>query len=109
MEKEVLAVLVNARKVVSYLCDSRKDFWMQIKIPSSAIPANGLYLQHFRKTAPRKLTSTSPAYTEEELNAVLNAIDLQNGAELIQPVVIHPSAIIHPSAKLGPNVNEQIK
>lgn len=104
LESQVLSNLVNSRQVVSFACDPKTDFWMQIKTPSSVIPANMAYLQYFRRMSPKKLTATSPAYTGEEMNAMLKDLELNTGAELIQPVVIHPSAIIHPSAKLGPNV-----
>lgn len=102
IEKDVLTLLVSSKKLFAYVCEPKRDFWMQIKTPTAAIPANKLYLQHFRRTAPRKLSTSSPRYTDEEVAAL--EIDTLKSAELIQPVIIHPTAIVHPTAKIGPNV-----
>lgn len=102
IEKDLLCLLVASNKLFAYVCDPRKDFWMQIKTPTAVIPANKLYLQHFRRTQPRKLSMTSPRYADFE-NADVQTEPLET-AELIQPVIIHPTAVIHPTAKIGPNV-----
>jgi mannose-1-phosphate guanylyltransferase len=62
LEQDVLSLLANSKKLYSYVCDSKKDFWMQIKTPTAAILANKAYLQHFNKNAPKKLSLTSPVY-----------------------------------------------
>ncbi|KAJ3080313.1 hypothetical protein HK102_003143 [Quaeritorhiza haematococci] len=102
LEQDVLALLVASQKLYAHVCHPTKDFWMQIKTPTSAIPANRAYLQHFRKTAPRRLSVSTPKnFNLEELAQMVNE---PAGPVLIQPVTIHPTAVIHPTAKIGPNV-----
>ena len=62
LEQDVLSLLANSKKLFAYVCDPKRDFWMQIKTPTAAILANKAYLQHFSKTAPRKLSLTSPRF-----------------------------------------------
>lgn len=57
-------------------------------ICSSAVPANALYLDSYRKSNSSLLTKKTP-----------------NTADIVEPVYIHPSARIDPSAKIGPNVS----
>ena len=100
LEQDVLSLLTADKKLYAYVCHPARDFWMQIKTGSSAIPANKLYLQWFIKNAPRRLSMAPRA----SVDVVDSPID-DNAAEVIQPAYIHPTAIIHPSAKLGPNVS----
>ncbi|KAJ3292961.1 hypothetical protein HK104_004886 [Borealophlyctis nickersoniae] len=97
LEQDVLSLLTADKKLYAYVCHPTKDFWMQIKTGSSAIPANRMYLQHFKSHAPRRL-STAPKRSMDDST-------VEHTAEVIQPAYIHPTAIIHPTAKLGPNVS----
>ncbi len=99
IEKDVLTQLVNSEMMYAFVCDPKKDFFMQIKTPTAVIPANKLYLQHFRRNWPKKLSISSAMNTE-----VNQETEIKKTAELIQPVMVHPTAIVHPSAKIGPNV-----
>ncbi|RKO93050.1 nucleotide-diphospho-sugar transferase, partial [Blyttiomyces helicus] len=99
LEQDVLSLLASEMKLFAYVCDPKRDFWMQIKTGSSAIPANRKYLQHFVRAAPRRL-SEAPLPSADLLVAEPAA-----RAEVVQPAYIHPSAQIHPTARLGPNVS----
>ncbi|RKO95832.1 nucleotide-diphospho-sugar transferase, partial [Caulochytrium protostelioides] len=85
LEVDVLSRLTATGQLFAHVCVPQIDFWMQIKTPTSTIPANRQYLQYFREHAPRKLSRTE--------------------AELISPVYVHPSATVHPTARIGPNVS----
>ena len=52
LEKDILCTLIAEKTLYSYVCGA-DDFWKQIKTGSSVIPANRLYLQHFRSVAPK--------------------------------------------------------
>ncbi|KAJ3035165.1 hypothetical protein HDV00_004287 [Rhizophlyctis rosea] len=99
LESDVLSLLTADKKLYAYVCRPDRDFWMQMKTGSSAIPANRLYLQWFIKNAPRRL-STAPRASD-----IVESPTDEGTAEVIQPAYIHPTAVIHPSAKLGPNVS----
>ncbi|KAI8807102.1 nucleotide-diphospho-sugar transferase [Cladochytrium replicatum] len=103
LEQDVLTLLTNSQKLFAYVCNPQKDFWMQIKTGSSTIPANKLYLQHFRLTAPRRLSNVT-RFSGDDLERLRTGAP-PSGPELIQPVTIHATAIVHPTAKIGPNVS----
>ena len=89
LEQDVLRPLAGTGKLFAYICHPPKDFWMQIKSPSSAIAANRLYLNHIHK----------------DNKPILPASNLpMEGGEIVQPVWIHPSAVINACTKIGPNV-----
>ncbi|KAJ3015162.1 Proteasome subunit alpha type-2 [Thoreauomyces humboldtii] len=131
LEADVLGLLTaRTKQLYAHVCIPGKDFWLQLKTGSSVIPANRLYLQHFLKAAPKRLSLAAPkpsmmelGYGETEDTKKPNAQILdspmaaspttpttpdsrtQTTAYLIQPVYIHPTAVVHPSAKVGPNVS----
>lgn len=111
LEHDVLSLLAAGKKLYCYVGLPGKDFWMQLKTGSSAIPANRLYLQHFKITAPRRLShiptsatsAGSPLSPTSPTTPAGGPVSLSSG--IIQPVFIHPSANVHPSARIGPNVS----
>ncbi|KAJ3346987.1 Proteasome subunit alpha type-2 [Entophlyctis luteolus] len=118
LEHDVLSLLATSMKLYCFVGNPGKDFWMQLKTGSSTIPANRLYLQHFKVTAPRRLSYASPTSTTAMSATSVTATPLKisptsgatpatagPGSNLIQPVFIHPTATVHPSARIGPNVS----
>ncbi|KAJ3073468.1 Proteasome subunit alpha type-2 [Podochytrium sp. JEL0797] len=116
LEHDVLSLLAAGKKLYCYVGIPGKDFWMQLKTGSSTIPANRLYLQHFKTTAPRRLShmtpvGTSPAQStpftsSAPVSSPTSATSPSPFAQnIIQPVYIHPTANVHPSARIGPNVS----
>ncbi|KAI9343911.1 nucleotide-diphospho-sugar transferase [Zopfochytrium polystomum] len=102
LEEDVLSLLAADKKLYCYIGVPRKDFWMQIKTGSSTIPANRMYMQHFKSNHPRRLSSVP---TPLSVAASPTAPASAGASGLIPPLHIHPSATIHPSAKIGPNVS----
>ncbi|KAJ3316769.1 hypothetical protein HDU76_001561, partial [Blyttiomyces sp. JEL0837] len=102
LEQDVLSLLAAEKKLYSYVGVPGKDFWMQIKTGSSTIPANRLYLQHFKSNHPRRLSLVSNPPPSVAVTAASPATPATSN--IIHPVHIHPTAIIHPTAKIGPNV-----
>ncbi|KAJ3103804.1 Proteasome subunit alpha type-2 [Physocladia obscura] len=104
LEHDVLSLLAASKKLYCYVGVPGRDFWMQLKTGSSTIPANRLYLQHFKVTAPRRLSHvpTSPAVPSPTSPTTPGG---GFGGNIIQPVYIHPSANVHPTARIGPNVS----
>ncbi|KAJ3398565.1 Proteasome subunit alpha type-2 [Chytriomyces hyalinus] len=100
LEHDVLSSLATRKKLYCYVGVQGRDFWMQLKTGSSTIPANRLYLQHFKVNQPRRL-SQLPTPT----STTLQAPGTPASSGVVQPVYIHPSAIVHPSARIGPNVS----
>jgi mannose-1-phosphate guanylyltransferase len=90
LEQDILRPLAGTKRLFVY---ETKEFWRQIKNAASAVPANKLYLSHYRQVAPGRL---SVAATGKEAST---------RAEIIGDVFIHPTASVHPSCKLGPNVS----
>ncbi|KAJ3216976.1 Proteasome subunit alpha type-2 [Dinochytrium kinnereticum] len=104
LEQDVLSLLTEEKKLYCYVGIPKKDFWMQLKTGSSTIPANRLYLQHFKATQPRRLSTLTPTIgVATPGSATTPGASLSSG--LIPPVYIHPTAIVHPTAKIGPNVS----
>jgi mannose-1-phosphate guanylyltransferase len=63
-----------------------------LKLNSSAVPANALYLQQvLQSPSTNPLTPLTPPSA--------------NGPEIVPPVYIHPTATVHSTAKIGPNVS----
>jgi mannose-1-phosphate guanylyltransferase len=153
LEQDVLRKLAGNEHLY-VMIQGQDDFWMQIKAAASALPANALYLQHWKRVAPHRLarhqtlahfpnanysgmlgpgqppqptpfgtlTSRLGAQpTRPDLSDELKDMSIQTvpevvpttptspkfkeGPELIQPIIIHPSAVVHPTAKIGPNVS----
>ncbi|CAG8487582.1 7691_t:CDS:2 [Paraglomus brasilianum] len=84
LEQDLLRSLAEAHKLYVF---ETKDFWRQIKTPSSAVPANALYLEQYAQTFPERLAKSEPG-----------------GPQIVGAVYIHPTAIVDPRAKIGPNV-----
>ncbi|TPX39463.1 hypothetical protein SeMB42_g00258 [Synchytrium endobioticum] len=103
LEQDVLAPLAGSGKLFAYVGATDHDFWMQIKTGSSAIPANRMYLHHYKSLLPQRLSTAARQSPTTHIN--INAAPPLPEPEIIQPVFIHPTAIIHPSAKIGPNVS----
>ncbi|KAI8613947.1 nucleotide-diphospho-sugar transferase [Chytriomyces sp. MP71] len=99
LEYDVLSTLATRKKLYCYVGVHGRDFWMQLKTGSSTIPANRLYLQHFKVNQPRRLSQLTP------VSSTGSAPMTPAAGGLIQPVYIHPSAIVHPTARIGPNVS----
>jgi mannose-1-phosphate guanylyltransferase len=94
LEKDVFRSMINSNELFVF---ESKDFWCQIKSAGSALQANSLYLQNYRKVKPELLKPISPK--EDENNADRPTTFITGN------VYIHPSASVHPTAKLGPNVS----
>ncbi|KAJ3114784.1 Proteasome subunit alpha type-2 [Phlyctochytrium bullatum] len=108
LEQDVLSLLTEEKKLYCYVGIPGKDFWMQLKTGSSTIPANRLYLQHFKVTQPRRLSTITPTVASAMTATPQSATTPGGGSlssGLIPPVYIHPTAIVHPTAKIGPNVS----
>ncbi|KAJ3107145.1 Proteasome subunit alpha type-2 [Phlyctochytrium planicorne] len=108
LEQDVLSLLTEEGKLFCYVGVPNKDFWMQLKTGSSTIPANRLYLQHFKNTQPRRLSTVTPqAATPGSVSSATSATTPGAGltSGIFPPVYIHPTAIVHPTAKIGPNVS----
>lgn len=111
-EMDVLRYMANKQLLYAFTCD-QNQFWRSIKTGSSTIHANKEYLQYFMQAFPRRLStplsrvkSTKGKSSPMGLLANLSESPTRSeGAEIISPVYIHPTAVIHPSAKLGPNVS----
>ncbi|KAJ1567965.1 Proteasome subunit alpha type-2 [Cladochytrium tenue] len=101
LEQDVLSILATEKTLFCFVGKPGRDFWMQIKTGSSTIPANRLYMQHFKSNHPRRLSTVPTSATSA--TAPSPTTPLVSG--FIPPVHIHPSAVIHPSAKIGPNVS----
>jgi mannose-1-phosphate guanylyltransferase len=89
--------LVNLETTLFPLLASTKKFyafkteraWSSIKSAGSAIYANRLYLELYKRNNPSRLAQNGA----------------QNGPRILGDVFIHPSATVDPSATLGPNVS----
>lgn len=80
IERDVLPQLADEGKLFVYPTTA---FWRQVKEASSALVANRLELERARQVAPNELA---------------------HGANIVDPVYVHPTAVIDASAKIGPNV-----
>ncbi|KAJ3180329.1 Proteasome subunit alpha type-2, partial [Irineochytrium annulatum] len=105
LEQDVLSLLASENKLFCYVGRPGRDFWMQLKTGSSTIPANRLYLQHFKLTQPRRLSIIAPSPMLGSPDITSPSTVAAGASGLIPPVYIHPTAIIHPTAKIGPNVS----
>ncbi|KAJ3011168.1 UNVERIFIED_CONTAM: Proteasome subunit alpha type-2 [Siphonaria sp. JEL0065] len=105
LEHDVLSLLAAGKKLYCYVGVQNRDFWMQLKTGSSTIPANRLYLQHFKVNAPRRLSHipTSALTASPGVSSPTSPGGFVSN--IIQPVWIHPTANVHPSARIGPNVS----
>ncbi|ORY48244.1 nucleotide-diphospho-sugar transferase [Rhizoclosmatium globosum] len=101
LEHDVLSLLAANKQLYCYVGSPVKDFWMQLKTGSSTIPANRLYLQHFKVNAPRRLSHVPTPVAVSPLTPTTPS----TSSGIVQPVFIHPSANVHPSARIGPNVS----
>ncbi|CAG8696084.1 10064_t:CDS:2 [Cetraspora pellucida] len=84
LEQDILRPLTESSKLFVY---ETTDTWVQVKTPSSAVPANALYLEQYQKTNPDRLLKNMP-----------------DGPTVVGLVYKHPTATIDPTAKIGPNV-----
>ncbi|RIB15390.1 nucleotide-diphospho-sugar transferase [Gigaspora rosea] len=84
LEQDILRPLAESSKLFVY---ETTDAWIQIKTPSSAVPANALFLEQYQKTNPDRLLK-----------------NVSGGPTVVGLVYKHPSASVDPSAKIGPNV-----
>lgn len=81
LETDILMKVAGQGKVFAYMNDK---FWMSIKSAGSAIYANRILLDQYKKYHPNRLAT--------------------NSANLEGNVYIHSTAKIHASAKIGPHV-----
>ncbi|CAG8545239.1 3357_t:CDS:2 [Racocetra fulgida] len=80
LEQDILRPLAESSKLFVY---ETTDTWIQIKTPSSAVPANALYLEQYQKTDPDRLLKNVP-----------------DGPTVVGLVYKHPTATIDPTAKV---------
>ncbi|KAI9208091.1 nucleotide-diphospho-sugar transferase [Polychytrium aggregatum] len=105
LEQDVLNFLAGEGKLFAHIIDTSVNFWMQIKTGSSLIPANREYLQHFRQSNPKRLSTGQKFSPSDVAKALATGVVLPQHPEYISPVYIHPTAVVHPTAKIGPNVS----
>ncbi|KAJ3020381.1 UNVERIFIED_CONTAM: hypothetical protein HDU68_010217, partial [Siphonaria sp. JEL0065] len=105
LEHDVLSLLAAGKKLYCYVGVQNRDFWMQLKTGSSTIPANRLYLQHFKVNAPRRLSHVPTSALTASPGVSSPTSPGGFVSNIIQPVWIHPTANVHPSARIGPNVS----
>ena len=75
LENDIFTKIAGQGKVFAYVAE---QFWMAIKSAGSALYANRVQLELYKKNSPQRLTHDDST------------------------VFIHPSAQVDPSAKLGP-------
>ncbi|KAJ3227751.1 Proteasome subunit alpha type-2 [Clydaea vesicula] len=104
LEQDIVSYLGTQGQLITFTINPDTDFWNQIKTGSSVIPANRSYLQRFKKHESRRLSVSSPNAKVLEDLLKKQPSTLSQEPQLIQPVIIHPTATIHPGTKIGPNV-----
>lgn len=85
LEINIFPALSAARKLFVF---KSNNLWSQIKTAGSAIYANRVYLELYKKNHPNRLAKNGPGMPK-----------------IIGDVFIHPSATVDSSAVLGPNVS----
>lgn len=85
LEHDILSKIAGAGKMFAYQHDK---FWLSIKSAGSALYANRVQLELYKKNSPQRLADCTT-----------------NNNVTCDSVFVHPSAIVDPTARLGPYVS----
>ena len=110
LERDVFSRLAGTKRLFVF---ETTDFWRQIKTAGSAVAANTLYLEYYRREHPERLAPISsdkeiPASEDISLSPVNHQqtdVSDRRGPIIIGNVYLHPDARIHATAMIGPNVS----